>query len=109
MHRPGIICSAFSPRARRRQPLTRRLKRERIVHDLAEAEKHCDCSGKKLRRIAEETSERYEYIPAPMKVIQDVCLKYVCDCTVRTGTKPPQPMDGLWDYRKRQPSRDEWR
>ena len=62
-----------------RQPLARHLKRERIVHDLAEAEKHCDCCGKDLRLIAEETSERYEYIPASMKVIQDVCLKYACD------------------------------
>ena len=44
-----------------RQPLARHLKRERIVHDLAEAEKHCDCCGKDLRLIAEETSERYEY------------------------------------------------
>jgi transposase len=43
------------------------LKRERIVHDLAETEKHCASCGKDLRLIAEETSERYEYIPASMK------------------------------------------
>jgi transposase len=76
-----------------RQPLARHLKRERIVHDLAETEKHCAGCGKDLRLIAEETSERYEYIPASMKVIQDVCLKYACDCTVRTATKPPQPIE----------------
>ena len=76
-----------------RQRLARHLKRERIVHDLAEAEKHCDCCGKDLRLIAEETSERYEYIPAPMKVIQDVCLKYACACTIRTATKPAQPIE----------------
>jgi transposase len=76
-----------------RQPLARHLKRERIVHDLAEAEKHCAGCGKDLRLIAEETSERYEYIPASMKVIQDVCLKYACDCTVRTATKLPQPIE----------------
>ena len=62
-----------------RQPLARHLKRERIVHDLAEAEKHCAGCGKDLRLIAEDTSERYEYLPASMKVIQDVCLKYACD------------------------------
>jgi len=84
-----------TPRQKRggRQPLARHLKRERIVHDLAEAEKHCAGCGKDLRLIAEETSERYEYIPASMKVIQDVCLKYACDCTVRTATKPPQPIE----------------
>lgn len=76
-----------------RQRLARHLKRERVVHDLAEAEKHCADCGKDLRLIAEETSERYEYIPASMKVIQDVCLKYACDCTVRTATKPPQPIE----------------
>ncbi len=76
-----------------RQPLARHLERERIVHDLAEAEKHCTGCGKNLRLIAEETSERYEYIPASMKVIQDVCLKYACDCTMRTATKPPQPIE----------------
>ena len=47
-----------------RQPLARHLKRERIVHDLAEAEKHCAGCGKDLRLIAEEASERYEFIPA---------------------------------------------
>lgn len=76
-----------------RQPLARHLTRERIVHDLAEAEKHCAGCGKDLRLIAEESSERYEYIPASMKVIQDVCLKYACDCTVKTATKPPQPIE----------------
>ena len=76
-----------------RQPLARHLMRERIVHDLAEAEKHCAGCGKDLRLIAEETSERYEYIPASMKVIEDVCLKYACDCTVKTADKPPQPIE----------------
>jgi transposase len=47
-----------------RQALAQHLKRECIVHDLAEAEKHCGGCGKDLRLIAEETSERYEYIPA---------------------------------------------
>ena len=28
-----------------------------------------------------------------MKVIQDACLKYACDCTVRTAAKPPQPIE----------------
>jgi transposase len=82
-----------APKRGGRQALARHLKRERIVHDLAEAEKHCHGCGKDLRLIAEETSERYEYIPASMKVIQDVCLKYACECTVRTATKPPQPIE----------------
>ena len=76
-----------------RQPLARHLVRERVVHDLVESEKHCDCCGKDLRLIAEETSERYEFIPAVMKVIEDVRLKYACDCTVKTADKPAQPIE----------------
>ena len=76
-----------------RQPLAKNLVRERIVHDLAEAEKHCDGCGKDLHLISEETSERYEYIPAQLKVIEDVRLKYACDCTVKTADKPPQPIE----------------
>ena len=46
-----------------------------------------------LRPIGEESSERYEYIPAQLTVIEDVCKKYACDCTVKTATKPPQPIE----------------
>lgn len=75
-----------------RQPLAKDVIRERIVHDLSEAEKHCDGCGKDLRLIAEETSERYEYIPASIKVIEDVRRKYACDCTVKAAEKPAQPI-----------------
>ena len=76
-----------------RQALARNLVRERIVHDLAEAEKHCDGCGKDLRLMEEEISERYEYIPAALKVIEDVRLKYACHCTIRTTGKPAQPIE----------------
>ena len=76
-----------------RQPLAKNLVRERIVHDLTEVEKHCAGCGKDLHLISEETSERYEYIPAQLKVIEDVRLKYACDCTVKTADKPPQPIE----------------
>lgn len=78
---------------RGRQPLAAHLVRERIVHDLAEAEKHCSCCGRDLHLIAEETSERYEFVPASLKVIEDVRLKYACDCTMKTADKPPQPIE----------------
>jgi len=78
---------------RGRKPLPRHLKRERIEHDLAESEKHCAQCGQDLRRIGEETSERYEYLPAQMKVLEEACLKYACACTVRTATKPAQPIE----------------
>jgi transposase len=46
-----------------------------------------------LRPIGEETSERYEYIPAQLTVIEDICKKYACACTVKTATKPAQPIE----------------
>ena len=76
-----------------RQPLAQHLVREQIVHDLAESEKHCGCCGKDLHLIGKETSERYEFIPAVMKVIEDVRLKYACDCTVKAADKPAQPIE----------------
>jgi transposase len=79
------------PRGRRRLPS--HLERERIVHDLAEAEKHCLSCDQDLRHIGEEVSERYEYIPAQMLVIEDACQKYACGCTIKTATKPVQPIE----------------
>jgi transposase len=63
------------------------------VHDLAEKEKHCSACQQDLRPIGEESSERYEYIPAQLTVIEDICKKYACACTVKTATKPPQPIE----------------
>jgi transposase len=90
---PGASESARQKRTGGRQPLSRNLKRERIVHDLADAEKHCAACQQDLRLIGEESSERYEYIPAQLTVIEDVCKKYACACTVKTATKPSQPIE----------------
>lgn len=79
--------------SRGRRPLPGHLKRERIIHDLAEDQKHCKECNQDLRKIGEEVSEHYEYIPAQLKVIEDVCIKYACDCTVTTASKPPQPIE----------------
>ena len=90
---PGVSGSAPKKRSSGRQPLPRHLKRERILHDLEDAEKHCATCQQDLRDIGEESSERYEYIPAQLIVIEDVCKKYACACTVKTATKPSQPIE----------------
>ena len=81
----GAGGSAAKKRAGGRQPLPRHLKRERIVHDLEDSEKHCAACQQDLRPIGEESSERYEYIPAQLTVIEDVCKKYACACTGEDG------------------------
>jgi len=90
---PGADEPASKKRTGGRQPLPRHLKREWIVHDLAEEEKHCSTCQQDLRPIGEESSERYEYIPAKLTVIEDICKKYACACTVKTATKPSQPIE----------------
>lgn len=79
-------------RPRGRRPLSSHLERRRIEHDLPAAEKHCSDCQQDLHFLGEEVSERYEYIPAQFLVIEDVCKKYACACTVKTATKPPQPI-----------------
>ena len=85
--------NAPESKPRGRRPLPSHLKRERIVHDLAEADKHCADCGEDLRHIGEEVSERYEYIPAQMLVVEDACQKYACSCTVKTAAKPALPIE----------------
>jgi transposase len=63
------------------------------VHDLEDSDKHCAVCQQDLRPMGEECSERYEYIPAQLMVIEDVCRKYACWCTVKTATKPAQPIE----------------
>ena len=76
-----------------RHALPRHLKRERIVRDLADGEKHCAQCAQDLRLIGEETSERYEYVPASLLVIEEARLKYACSCSIKTAGKPSQPIE----------------
>ena len=87
--RPSVAGSAPNKKGGGRQPLPRHLKWERIVHDLAESEKHCEACQQDLRPIGEQTSERYEYVRAQLTVVEDVC-------TVKTATKPLQPIERAW-------------
>lgn len=60
-----------------RAPLPAFLPRERVVHDISDAEKICQC-GASLVCIGEEISEQLKYIPAQVSVIQHVRPKYAC-------------------------------
>jgi transposase len=78
-----------------RQRLPEHLPRKRVVYDLPESERQCpQCQGE-LKPIGEEVSERLEYVPASLYVIQEVCPKYACEkgCTVITAQKPMQPIE----------------
>lgn len=78
-----------------RQRLPKSLRRERVVFDLAEHEKQCPVCQSELKRIGEEISERLEYVPAAMIVIEEACQKYACakGCAIVTAEKPMAPIE----------------
>jgi transposase len=78
-----------------RSALPKSLPRQRVVHDLGEGARQCpQCQGE-LKRMGEEVSERLEYVPASLVVIEEVCQKYayVKGCTVVTAAKPMAPIE----------------
>ena len=78
-----------------RKPLPDSLQRRRVVYDLGEGERQCpQCQGE-LRHIGEQISERLEYVPASLYVIEEASQKYACcqGCTVVTAEKPMQPVE----------------
>lgn len=83
------------PEGHGRQRLPQSLERRRVVYDLADDERRCPQCQKELQHIGEEISERLEYVPASLYVIEEVCHKYACakGCTVVTAEKPAAPID----------------
>ena len=81
-----------------RKPLPKTLPRETIVHDIED--KTCDCCGNDLHPMGEETSEQLEFIPAQVKVIENIRPKYSCRHCEQQGTEvkikiapvPPSPI-----------------
>ena len=68
-----------------RQKLPKDLEREVIIHDLSDEEKICTCCGKALHQMGESRSEKLEFIPAKVKVIEHVRLKYSCRTCEKEG------------------------
>jgi len=78
-----------------RTPLPRNLPRRRVVFDLPAEQQHCPHCAAVLRHIGEEVSERLEFIPASLTVLEEACQKYACPkgCTVVTAGKPMAPIE----------------
>ncbi|WP_188503331.1 IS66 family transposase zinc-finger binding domain-containing protein, partial [Lacimicrobium alkaliphilum] len=71
----------------KREPLPDNLPRERVVIDLPEDEKVCGCCQGGLHQIGEDKSEKLEFIPAQVKVIETVRPKYACRACDKAGTQ----------------------
>jgi transposase len=75
-----------------RRELPASLPRERVEHDLSDAEKLCPCCGRLRERIGSETSEQLEYVPASLKVLEHIRFKYACRaCEEHVAIAPPPP------------------
>ena len=68
-----------------RKPLPKDLPREVIVHDISDEEKICGCCAGELHRIGEDKSEKLQFIPAQVKVIEHVRPKYACRTCEKDG------------------------
>lgn len=90
----GIVIPEHARKARgHRTALSADLPRVEIIYDLPESAKVCARDGATLTRIGEETSEQLDYVPATVRVLKHIRLKYGCPCceqTVKTAEKPAQ-------------------
>ena len=82
-----VASSKRKGHGRRRLPAD--LKRERVVHDVPEAEKVCPCCQSPRVNIGEETSEQLDYRPAKLFVWEHVRLKYACPKCLKTSSETP--------------------
>lgn len=73
-----------------RRPLPASLPRHRVEIDVPEADKVCACGAAK-RRIGEAVSEKLDYVPASVRVIETVRLKYACPRCHTGVTEAPSP------------------
>jgi transposase len=71
------------------------LARRPVTYDLPVEDQHCPTCQTQLPRIGEEVSERLEYVPASLVVLEERCAKSACPqgCTGRSAGKPMQPIE----------------
>jgi transposase len=78
-----------------RHPLPAHLARQRVEIDVPDADKICACGHRKTR-IGEAVSEKLEYVPASLRVIETARFKYACpQCHegVLEAAAPPQAVE----------------
>ena len=76
--------------------ISKDLPREVVRLDIAEENRKCPCCGDPMEQIGEESSERLDYTPAVVKVIETVRPKYACkkheEAGVLTAEPPTHPI-----------------
>ncbi|MEZ9561720.1 IS66 family transposase zinc-finger binding domain-containing protein, partial [Vibrio splendidus] len=69
----------------KRKLLSKTLPREVIELDVDDHEKQCACCNHSLHKIGEDRSEKLEFTPAVLKVLEYVRPKYACRQCEKTG------------------------
>lgn len=70
-----------------RKPLPTDLPREQVIHDIED--KTCACCGGELHKMGEDKSEKLEFIPAKIKVVEHIRPKYACRACEKSATQTP--------------------
>jgi transposase len=83
-----------SPPKGARKPLPAHYPRVRVEHDLDEEPKVCGC-GCILSKIGEEISERLDYVPSSVRVLQHIRFKYGCKACTDGVTIAPMPAQAI--------------
>lgn len=92
---------SYTRKTPKRKPLPKDLPREQIVHDIPESDKQCDCCGGELHKMGEDVSEKLDFVPAKVQVIEHVRPKYACrECeqsatqnTIKQAKMPAMPIN----------------
>jgi transposase len=69
----------------KRKPLPKDLPRKVVTIDVPIDEQVCDCCQSSLHKIGESRSEKLEFVPAHIKVIETIRPKYACKQCEKTG------------------------
>jgi transposase len=73
--------------------ISKDLPRETRTIELPEADRRCPCCNEVMCRIGEDVSERLDYTPAVLKVIETHRVKYACKKHEESGVAtPPAPV-----------------
>jgi transposase len=75
---------AYTRQKPKREKISADIPRERVIYDISDENKICDCCQHTLHPIGEVTSEKLEFSPAQVKV--NVCPKYACNACEKNGT-----------------------
>lgn len=73
-----VVTTTTTKKRGKRKPQPKNLPRKRIELDLAEHEKQCPCCQSELHKIGEDRSEKLEFTPAVLKVLEYVSPKSSC-------------------------------